>query len=305
MNFVMIGAGGTGAILGSQLVKAGENVTFIARNAHLQALQDKGLHIRRVYNDSEEIIPVNACTMDDYQGTPDVIFVCVKSYSLESVVPFIARVATPQTVVIPVLNVYGTGGKLQAALPEVDVLDGCTYLYAEIESPGCIVQRGPFCRLVFGPRDNQIEVPRYKEMARIFAKSGIATELSAHIQRDALKKFSYVSPVGATGLYFNACAEAMQKEGEARDFFKAMVGEVAALAEAMGYPFDGDVTRDNLAILDGITPDALTSLQRDILNGHASEIGGLIYEVVRLAERYVVAAPKYHMVAQAMKERGL
>lgn len=306
MNYVVFGAGGTGGILGGQLAKGGKEVTLIARGAHLQAIQERGgLFFDRTWNGSSETVPVKACTEADYQGTADVILVCVKGYSLESVVPFIKRVAGPDTVVIPVLNIYGTGGKLQTMLPGVDVLDGCTYLYAEIKEPGVILQSGPYCRIVFGPRDGNIDVPRYQAIKRDFDESGIVGELTAHIQRDALQKFSYVSPVGATGLYYNAVASDMQKEGEPRECFISMVREISALATAMGCPFDHDVVPDDLAILDGIAPTATTSMQRDIAEGHQSEIDGLIYEVVRLGAQYGVAVPTYTKVAEEMKRRGL
>lgn len=306
MKYVVFGAGGTGGILGGQLAKGGQDVTLIARGAHLAAIQEQGgLFFDRVWKGTSETVPVKACTAEDYQETPDVILVCVKGYSLESVVPFIQRVAGSETVVLPILNIYGTGGKLQAMLPDIDVLDGCTYLYAEIKEPGVILQSGPYCRIVFGPRDHQVEDPRYQQMKREFDACGISGELTAHIQRDALQKFSYVSPVGATGLYYNAVAADMQKEGAPRDCFIAMVREIAALAEAMGCPFDHDVVPDDLAILDGIAPTATTSMQRDIADGHRSEIDGLIYEVVRLGERYGVAVPTYVKVAEEMKARGL
>ena len=306
MKYVVIGAGGTGGILGTQLAKGGKDVTLIARGAHLAAIEERGgLFVDRVWNGTSETIPVKACTMDDYHDAPDVVLVCVKGYSIEGVVPFIERVAGPDTVVLPILNIYGTGGKLQTMLPKVDVLDGCTYLYAEIKEPGVILQSGPYCRIVFGPRDHNIDVPAYQQIKRDFDDSGITGELTAHIQRDALQKFSYVSPVGATGLYYNAVAADMQHPGEARDCFIAMVREISALADAMGCPFDHDVVPDDLAILDGIAPTATTSMQRDIADGHNSEIDGLIYEVVRLGDQYHVAVPTYAKVAEEMKRRGL
>ena len=184
MKYVVIGAGGTGGILGTQLAKGGHDVTLIARGAHLAAIKERGgLFVDRVWNGTAETISVKACTMDDYQDTPDVVLVCVKGYSIAGVVPFIERVAGPHTVVLPILNIYGTGGKLQAMLPNVDVLDGCTYLYAEIKEPGVILQSGPYCRIVFGPRDHNIDVPIYQQMKRDFDESGITGELTAHIQR--------------------------------------------------------------------------------------------------------------------------
>ena len=103
MKYVVIGAGGTGGAIGGFLAKAGKDVTLIARGAHLQKMLEDGLHFETV--DGEFTVPVRACTMDDYQGTPDIIFVCVKGYSLDETIPFIERIAGPDTIVIPILNI--------------------------------------------------------------------------------------------------------------------------------------------------------------------------------------------------------
>lgn len=306
MNYVCFGAGGTGAILGAQLAMSGQDVTLIARGAHGAAIREKGLVIDRAWAGATDVVPVACTTSEEYNGgAPDVIFVCVKGYSVDDAEAFIRRVADAHTVVIPILNVYGTGGKLQEALPEVDVLDGCVYMYAEIKEPGVILQSAPILRLVFGPRNGHIEDARYKQIAAECAASGMETELTEHIRRDALEKFSYVSPVGACGLYFNATAKDMQHEGEERDFLKGMMKEIDALATAMDIPFEKDIVEKNLGILDNLVPTSVTSMQRDIAANHASEVDGLVHEVVRLGARYGVDVPKYTACSDEMKRRGL
>ena len=126
MKYVVIGVGGTGGGIGGFLSRAGKDVTLIARGAHLEKMQKEGLHFETV--DGNFTVPVKACTMEAYQDVPDVIFVCVKGYSLEDTVPFIQRISDSHTVVIPILNIYGTGRKLQEKLPDIHVTDGCIYI---------------------------------------------------------------------------------------------------------------------------------------------------------------------------------
>ena len=78
------------------------------------------------------------------------IFVCVKGYSLADTVPFIRKAAGRDTVVIPVLNIYGTGRTLQAELPELLVTDGCIYISANRIAPGVIQKHG--CDLLYRVR---------------------------------------------------------------------------------------------------------------------------------------------------------
>lgn len=313
MKYAIIGAGGTGGILGFYMTKADRDVTLIARGRHLAAMQEKGLAVEKMWDGTTEIIPVKAMDMEHYDEQPDVVLVCVKGYSLEDTIPFIQRVAKPSTIVIPVLNIYGTGAKMQEQLPKLLVTDGCIYVSANIKEPGVLIQHGKILRVVYGVRNmstQKVNIKRaheemldaLKNIKKDFDDSGIDGVLSENIQRDALEKFSYVSPIGAAGLYYHATAADFQREGKQREAFKTMIREIAALAEAMGVPFERDMVEVNLKILSSLAPEATTSMQRDVMEGKDSEIDGLIYEVVRMGERYHVPVPMYAKVAEKLRE---
>ena len=298
MEYVIIGAGGTGGTVGAYMTKAGKDVTLIARGKHLEAMKEHGLILERLWDDSQENIKIKAASMEEYKGCPDVILVCVKGYSLEETIPFIKDIAGPETIVVPILNIYGTGGKMQEKLPGILVTDGCIYVSANIKKPGVILQHGEILRIVFGTRKEEEYRPVLEEIARDFEGSGIRGILSKNIRRDALQKFSYVSPIGAAGLYFNAVAGDFQKEGQPREMFKAMTREIVSLAEAMGIHFGNDLVEVNLRILEALVPETTTSMQRDVMAGKQSEMDGLIFEVVRLGRQYHVPVPEYEKVAE-------
>lgn len=313
MKYAIIGAGGTGGILGFYMTKADRDVTLIARGRHLAAMQEKGLAVEKMWDGTTEIIPVKAMDMEHYDEQPDVVLVCVKGYSLEDTIPFIQRVAKPSTIVIPVLNIYGTGAKMQEQLPKLLVTDGCIYVSANIKEPGVLIQHGRILRVVYGVRNmssQKVNIKRaheemldaLKDIKKDFDDSGIDGVRSENIQRDALEKFSYVSPIGAAGLYYHATAADFQREGKQREAFKTMIREIAALAEAMGVPFERDMVEVNLKILSSLAPEATTSMQRDVMEGKDSEIDGLVYEVVRMGERYHVPVPMYAKVAEKLRE---
>ncbi len=313
MKYAIIGAGGTGGILGFYMTKADRDATLIARGRHLAVMQEKGLAVEKMWDGTTEIIPVKAMDMEHYDEQPDVVLVCVKGYSLEDTIPFIQRVAKPSTIVIPVLNIYGTGAKMQEQLPKLLVTDGCIYVSANIKEPGVLIQHGRILRVVYGVRNmstQKVNIKRaheemldaLKNIKKDFDDSGIDGVLSENIQRDALEKFSYVSPIGAAGLYYHATAADFQREGKQREAFKTMIREIAALAEAMGVPFERDMVEVNLKILSSLAPEATTSMQRDVMEGKDSEIDGLVYEVVRMGERYHVPVPMYAKVAEKLRE---
>ncbi len=308
LHYLIIGSGGVGGSLGAFMTETGLDVTLIARGSHLAAMKGKGLAMETTRKGNYVVHPIKAMTMEEYEAsgnTPDVIFVCVKGYSLDETMPFLKAVSAPHTVVIPLLNIYGTGAKLQERLPHITVTDGCVYIAAEIREPGVIWQNGDIFRVVYGLREGDAPCPVLEQVRDDLEQSGISAVLSPNIRRDALRKFAYVSPMAACGVYFGITAEAAQKEGEVRQTFVSLMREIEALAQAMGITFDVDIVDTNLKILDALSSSASTSMQRDIDHGHASEIDGLIYEVVRLGERYGVDLPAYRKIAHWCRQRGL
>ena len=318
MKYIIIGAGGTGGILGFYMTKAGKDVTLIARNAHLEAMQKQGLSVEKMWTNETETIPVGAESMESYEAKgekADVILVCVKKYSLDSCIPFIQNISHENTIVVPVLNVYGTGAYLQEKLPKVLVTDGCIYVSANIKQAGVLLQHGEILRVFFGVRekedlkklngqlDGEYKAERLlKKIAQDFKDSGIDGILSDNIKRDALTKFSYVSPIGTAGLYLHAVAGDFQREGEARELFKTLIREIVTLANAMGITFEEDLVERNLKILSNLPEEATTSMQRDVIEGKQSEIDGLVYEVVRMAKKYGGEVPAYERAAEKFRE---
>lgn len=318
MKYIIIGAGGTGGILGFYMTKAGKDVTLIARNAHLEAMQKQGLSVEKMWTNETETIPVGAESMESYEAKgekADVILVCVKKYSLDSCIPFIQNISHKNTIVVPVLNVYGTGAYLQEKLPKVLVTDGCIYVSANIKQAGVLLQHGEILRVFFGVREKEdlkklngqlngeYKAERLlKKIAQDFKDSGIDGILSDNIKRDALTKFSYVSPIGTAGLYLHAVAGDFQREGEARELFKTLIREIVTLANAMGITFEEDLVERNLKILSNLPEEATTSMQRDVIEGKQAEIDGLVYEVVRMAKKYGVEVPAYERAAEKFRE---
>ena len=73
----------------------------------------------------------------------------------------------------------------------------------------------------------------------------------------------------------------------------------------MGLSFGEDISANNLKITDDSDPEVTTSMMKDVAEGRKSEVDGLIYEVVRLGDRYGVKVPLYTMITEELRSRGL
>lgn len=297
MKYLIIGTGGTGGAIGGFLAADGRDVTFIARGAHLEAMRQNGLRVRSDLRGDLCIEHPKVVEMEDYDDTPDVVFVCVKGYSLDAAERLLARVATERTVVIPILNVYGTGGEMQRRLPKLHILDGCIYIMALISAPGEITQTGKNFRVIFGERDGS-HPAALDAIAAEMTASGIRVVVSDNVRRDCFEKFACVSPMAAAGAYYDVTVDVLRAdEAMRRDYF-ALTAEVDALAKGMGMPFEADVMAKNERMLEGYAVGATASMQRDLKKGGSSELDGLVFEPVRLGRRYGVPTPVYEKIAR-------
>lgn len=298
MNYLIAGTGGVGGSIAGFLALAGKDVTCIARGAHLEAIQTNGLKLKSDLK-GEHTLQVKACTAEEYNRKADVIFVCVKGYSVDSITELIKRASHEKTIVIPILNVYGTGPHIQPLAPDTTVLDGCIYIVGFVSGTGEITQMGSIFRLVYGAHRGTVVAPELLEaVQKDLQESGIKAEISPDINRDTFVKWSFISAMAVTGAYYDVPMGEVQKPGEVRNTFIGLSTESTALGVKLGIEFKEDPIAYNLKVIDKLSPESTASMQKDLARGHQSEVQGLLFDMITKAEEQGIEVPTYRMVAR-------
>lgn len=301
MKYLIAGTGGVGGSIAGFLALAGKDVTCVARGTHLENIRNNGLKLISDLKGTHTI-PIKACEAEEYNDKADVIFLCVKGYSIDSILNLIKKASHEKTIVIPILNVYGTGPKLQRLLPGITVLDGCIYIVGFISNPGEITQMGKIFRIVFGAhKGTEISGNLLQQVQSDLVESGIKAELSDDINRDTFIKWSFISAMACTGAYYDVPMGEVQKPGEIRDTFIGLSTESAALGKKLGIHFSEDIVEYNLKVLDKLDPQSTASMQKDINKGHESEVEGLLFNFLSLAKKEGIQVPTYEKVAMKFK----
>lgn len=301
MKYLIAGTGGVGGSIAAFLALAGKDVTCIARGEHLAAIRERGLLLHSDLK-GEHSLKVDAFTAEEFQGKADVIFVCVKGYSVDSITELIKRAAHENTVVIPILNVYGTGPRIQRLVPGVTVLDGCIYIVGFVSGKGEITQMGKIFRLVYGAhKGTAVPDGMLEAIQRDMQESGIKAEISPDINLDTFVKWSFISAMAVTGAYYDVPMGEVQKPGKVRETFIGLSRESAALGRKLGIEFKEDVIEYNLKVIDKLAPESTASMQKDLEKGHESEVQGLLFDMITAAEEQGIDIPTYRMVAEKFK----
>ena len=156
MRIVVMGSGGTGGFFGAKLARAGEDVTFVARGTHLDAIRRHGLRVKSA-SEGEWVVQAPAVERLDGVAPADLVLFCVKSFDTETAARAIVPVLGPDTGVLSIQNGVDNEDKLEAILGKGRVLGGMTQVFATIESPG-VIQHSLFGRIQFGEMDVRLAV---------------------------------------------------------------------------------------------------------------------------------------------------
>jgi len=298
MRIVVMGSGGTGGYFGAKLARAGEDVTFVARGAHLDAIRTHGLRVRSAA-DGEWV--VRAPVVERLDGLPpaEIVLFCVKSFDTESAAHAIRPVVGQGTGVLPVQNGVNNVEKLDRILGPGHAMGGVAQVLATIEGPGVISHRF-LGRIVFGEMDGR---PSERGQAFLGAceRAGIQAEISSTMLRALWEKYALIAAQAGMTALTRSPAGVVRSVPETRRMYRAILDEMIALGNASGAGLDAALAERTMAMLDGMGAAFTSSLHHDLAQGKRLELEALHGHAVRLGKRHGIPTPMLFAVYAALK----
>jgi 2-dehydropantoate 2-reductase len=299
MRIAVVGAGGVGGGYGAALAKAGANVTFIARGAHLAAMKSAGLKVLSPRGDIH-LVPTQATDDPAGIGKVDFVLFCVKLWDIESAGERIKPLIGPDTAVIPLQNGIDAHERLIPILGSSAVMCGVAQISASITAPGTITQVGTFMRMVFGELDGS-RSRRAEDFLALCLKAGFEATLSEAILTDLWMKFILLaSNAGMMAL-------ARQPIGNLRDdpdmlpIFRAAYQEVAEVGRAKGVTLAADAVERILDATRHFPPGMKASMALDLDRGNRLEVPWLSGKVAELGRQFGIPTPTHAMMYAMLK----
>jgi 2-dehydropantoate 2-reductase len=302
MKFVVFGAGGVGGAFGGRLALTGQEVWFVARGAHLAAMQDAGLRLNTPEGTS--LVPPGRMTDDPARiGKSDVVLFCVKSYDTDEAARQLSPMLANHSVVITLQNGIDSEQRIQDVAPSASVFPGVAYVYANISAPGEITEATGPRKIVFGASSSTTDTQRRKqgeEIARLMARSGITAEWAESIEPVLWKKFIFIASVGGlTALTRLTLGEILAVDQTRQLLFNAM-SEVHTLATRLNVPLNFDYVTQVFSTMDQFPHETRSSLYHDLIHGKPLELETLSGTVIRLATTAGVPTPIHHTIYRAL-----
>jgi 2-dehydropantoate 2-reductase len=291
MRIAIVGTGGVGGYFGGRLAQAGHEVHFIARGAHLEAIRRDGLRVDSI-NGSFVVKPALATNAPSEVGQVDTVIVAVKTWQLDDAGRSARPLVGPKTAVLPLLNGVEASDRLGDELGADHVLGGLCRLSTEVAAPGHIRHTGIDPTVVFGERDNQ-RTARVEALASALGGAGVNVTVADDIDRAVWEKFMFIATWSGIGAVTRVPIGQWRVVPGLRAMAEAGLREVVAVGRAQGVRLGDDRVAATLAAYDGMPPQTMASMQRDILAGRPSELEAQNGAVVRLGKTAGVATPTH------------
>lgn len=291
MRIAVMGTGGVGGYFGAKLAKAGNDVAFVARGAHLDAMRRQGLRIQSASGDIE-LRDVVATDDPSSLAPVDVVMFCVKLWDVETAAARIAPLLGARGVVIPFQNGIDSPEMLRRVLGEERVLGGVAYIAATIAAPGIVAQTGSMAKLRVGAFGDASDCrDRARDFVRACTDAGIDAELAPDIRRALWEKFVFLTALSGVTALSRQPVGGIRGDPDLRGAFAASMHETVALARARNVALPDDFLPAQMRALDRLPAEMRSSMQNDLMAGRRLEAPWLCGRVAELSAQAGLAAP--------------
>ena len=287
MRIVVMGAGGMGGCLGAHLAKAGNDVTLIARSAHLEAIRRNGLRLKT--HDGEFTVDVAATDDPGEVGPVDLVLFTVKTYHNAQAIPMIKPIIGHGPAILTLQNGVESYEELGNVFGIGHVMPGASYLAATVEEPGVILQESSNVRIAFG-EINGTPSPRAVRAHETMLRAGIQAELSRDVIKSLWTKFLVLAPISGITSSNRTRIHRLLQNPESKSDFLAAMKEVEAVGRAKRVELDEDIVETMLNFIQGFG-DFQNSMHTDVEQGRPLELEALSGAVVRLGSKEGVSTP--------------
>ncbi len=298
MRIAIVGTGGVGGGYGAALARAGADVTFIARGAHLAAMKRDGLKLQSPRGDIH-LVPTQATDNPADIGKVDVVLFCVKLWDVESAGQSIKPLIGPDTAVIPLQNGVDAAERLIPILGKNAVMGGVAQISAKIIEPGVIQQVGTFMRMVFGELDGRSS-PRGEKLLALCLKAGFEAKLSDEILTELWMKFILLA-ANASAVALSRRPVGDLRTPEMRPVMLSAYREVMDVGRANGVTLPDNAVEIISGYSDSLPAHQKPSMALDLERGNRLELPWLGGKVVELGRKLGVPTPTHSLMYAMLK----
>jgi 2-dehydropantoate 2-reductase len=277
-----MGTGAVGGYFGARLAAASHQVAFIARGAHLTAMQQQGLIVESPRGDL--CIGEGVFTDKPAQvGIVDLVLFCVKSYDTETAAASLEPMIGDRTVILSLQNGVDNPDKIARRWGQCRTLAGVVYIGSELPQPGKI-KHSSGGKIVLGELDGQVNQTT-RAVERTLAAAEIPCAISKNIRSIQWRKLLWNAPFCAISCLTGAGVKEIAGSDALTKLALDCMAEVREAAKTQAIDLDTALFHETLDFSKGLG-DFKPSMLQDLAAGKPLEVeafNGIVVELLRQA----------------------
>jgi 2-dehydropantoate 2-reductase len=297
-KIVVLGSGGVGGYFGARLAAAGNDVTFVARGAHFEAMRSNGLRVLSPLGDIS-LPEVEVVDSVDQIKRADFVFLTVKLWDTEQALPYLVPLAEGGAAIISFQNGVQKDEVLLKVLPKPSVMGGVSYISAAIQEPGVIRHFGPIQNLVFGEFDGS-RTQRAVNLLSACESAHIGARISNEIEREIWEKFVFLVGLSATTATIRQPIGVIRSNAQTRGFLLDVMRETVIVGRSRGVALAADYADKRIEFCDTLPAEMTASMYQDLHRGNRLELPWLSGAVAELGEQMGIAVPRNRAVSDIL-----
>lgn len=299
MRIAVVGAGGTGGYFGGLLARDGQDVTFIARGAQLEALRTRGLTLEsRLAGTFTVAVP--ATDDPNEVGPVELILFCVKTYDTDAAAESIRPLIHPETLLLSLQNGVDNEERIARLTGHSSGIGAVAYVTSTIKAPGVVAQTSGPGKIIFGELSGGTSA-RTEWLRNVLQRAGIVVEVHPDIRVVLWQKFLFICAFSGVTAVTRLPIGTILADPETRALFRGTSEEVEAMVRAGEIDLPADCVEQAMATAAAAEPWARGSLYHDLADGRLLELESLNGEVVRRGRVHGVSTPLNFAIYAALR----
>ena len=292
-KITVAGIGGVGGYLSAMLARRYEHVTLVARGERKKALEEQGIHMNSEFHGEITAKPWKIVEKaQEIQEKQDLVFICVKTYSLEEICKDLQECIDEHTVILPVMNGADTAERARKFLGRGHVLDAVIYITAFSNPDYSVTQIGRYAKIQIGKKEpSQEEKQALEEAWTCMKEAGMDVHISQDVEAAVWEKYIFNCGYNVLTTYYMEMVEDLQASPEKCREFRQLMEEAYAVSQAKKIQVrDGYIESEYQRFL-RLDAGSTSSLKRDREAGKRDELETFSGYLVSEAKKLGVPVP--------------
>ncbi len=305
MKIAILGLGGVGATVAGALKKYEKNLIFIARGETKKVLKQDGLFLESEKLGNQRISPGLVSDDPEEIGLVDVLFLCSKSYGLETACQKYRDIIGEKTLIVPLQNGIMTSRYISHWLNGKGVIsDSFIYCFSNIVKTGHVINRGELLRIGIGFADGK-ENEKAKQLVAMLNEGGLPSDYGQNIMMSIWEKYAMMCGNSCAFIYYDCEAGDIQKDDDKLAFLRGIYEDILRLSKASGVTGLEEMPEKYYQHFLTLPPQTISSLYRDIRDGkEETEFEWVVGGGYKLAQELGVSVPYMEKVYEARMRNG-